>query len=121
MKRVGSRIYGFALGAAIAGGALALGGCGAQRAKVEAEPPAARQEKPELIKLTVTVDGQFAIDGERVSRDDLQAKLAAIASMHPQPEVHLDSEAGAKYGDFAFAMAAAQRVGLKHFGVIGGT
>ena len=125
MKRVEPSISKFRLGTVIASGVLALGSCSAsatdQRAEGEAEAHIAPHERSEPTSLFVTADGQFELDGENVPRDDLQARLAAIAVMHPQPQLQFSNDAGARYGDVAFAMTAAQRVGLKRLGIIGGT
>ena len=100
---------------------LALGH-GAVSAQDTGGPAASRlKASPLTITVTVKADGVFLMDGMMVSRDGLQAQLAVIAAMQPQPEVHISSDPGAGYGDVAFAMAATQRAGIRRLGVIGGT
>lgn len=61
------------------------------------------------------------IDGEVVSQSDLSSRLAAIASMQPQPQVEIRGDASLKFGEVAFVIAAVQRAGLRRVGIIGGT
>lgn len=105
----------------VAAGLLALGHTPVFAQDVDA--PAASRLKPANLTVNVTVkaDGSILIDGMVVSRDGLQAQLAAIASVQPQPEVHISSDVVARYGDVAFVMAAVQRAGIRRLGVIGGT
>lgn len=76
---------------------------------------------PSAITLRALADGTIALDGVTVSREDLPQRLAEIAAMNPQPQVLIEPEIGAPYGELANAMAALQRAGLVRMGVIGGT
>lgn len=76
---------------------------------------------PQAITITVKEDGTIVMDGEVVTREELQVRLNAIAARDPQPEIHIASEGMAKYGVIAHVMAAVQRAGLARMGVIGGT
>ncbi len=84
-------------------------------------PVVAQPEAPSSVAVRILGDGTIAINDAAVSRDDLHGQLAILAAMNPQPEVHIEPEAGAPYGAVADAMAALQRAGLRRWGVIGGT
>ena len=73
------------------------------------------------VSVRILGDGTIMIKDAPVSRDELDAQLAKLAAMDPQPEVHVEPELGAPYGNIDHVMAALQRAGLKRMGVIGGT
>jgi|JI10StandDraft_1071094.scaffolds.fasta_scaffold914951_2 biopolymer transport protein ExbD len=78
--------------------------------------------EPTPIMVQVNPDGGILFDGTAISREDLEVRFGAIASMEPQPQVMLAPDAGARFEDVAFVMTAAQRTGVvRKFGVIGGT
>ena len=77
-----------------------------------------QQAKPETIRLSVNVQGQYFWNEQQVSEQDLGKRLQAEAARTPQPELHIRGDKDARYEFVAQAMAAAQRAGLHKIGFI---
>ena len=78
------------------------------------------QVKPEAVRLTVQVDGSYALGNEKIADDQLAARLEAEAKKQPQPELHIRGDRDVRYERVAQALAAAQQAGLKKIGFITG-
>lgn len=91
------------------------------KARMRVARPPAPAVTPKPVNITVKEGGVLLIDGEVVSQSDLSSRLAAIASMQPQPQVEIRGDASLKFGEVAFVIAAVQRAGLRRVGIIGGT
>lgn len=76
---------------------------------------------PEPIRIVVDFDGRLEWNGVEVSRAELDQRLAIEAQRAIQPEIHIEPNRIAKYGDVAHVMAAAQRNKLTRMGIVGGT
>jgi biopolymer transport protein ExbD len=77
-------------------------------------------EKPIVITIDVDFDGTVYWNGEVVAdKAALEAKLMQAAAEPVQPEVHLRPNKLAEYKDVAAVMAAAQRLGVVKFGLVG--
>lgn len=75
---------------------------------------------PTVVELVIDFDGTLIWNGEYLQdRDALKANLATIAVQTPQPELHLRPHKLSKYDHLAVAMAMAQKLGVKHMGVVG--
>jgi len=75
---------------------------------------------PQVVRIDVDFDGTVLWNGEKVpTRQLLERKLAAVAAEPSQPEVHLRPDRLADYASVAAVMAAAQRLGVTKFGLIG--
>ena len=81
-----------------------------------APPP----KPPEIIRIDVDFDGTMGWNGEIVpDRGSLEAKLASVAAMADQPEVHLRPNKLVTYKYVAMIMASAQRLGVTKIGIVG--
>jgi biopolymer transport protein ExbD len=81
-----------------------------------APPP----KPPEIIRIDVDFDGTIGWNGEIVpDRGQLEAKLAAVAALADQPEVHLRPNKLVTYKFVAMIMASAQRLGVTKIGIVG--
>ena len=81
-----------------------------------APPP----KPPEIIRIDVDFDGTMGWNGEIVpDRSSLEAKLASVAAMADQPEVHLRPNKLVTYKYVAMIMASAQRLGVTKIGIVG--
>ncbi|MCA3219698.1 MAG: biopolymer transporter ExbD [Burkholderiales bacterium] len=77
-------------------------------------------EKPIVVTIDVDFDGTVYWNGEVVAdKAALEAKLIQAAAEPVQPEVHLRPNKLAEYKDVAAVMAAAQRLGVVKFGLVG--
>ena len=81
-------------------------------------PPPLRP--PEVVRIDVDFDGTILWDGQVVpDRGTLESKLASIAALPDQPEVHLRPNKLVKYQSVAMVMASAQRLHVTKIGIVG--
>ena len=73
--------------------------------------------KPETLRLTVA-DGSYWLGEERITDEQLAARLQAEAAKTPQPDLHIRGDRDVRYERVAQAMAAAQQAGLARIGFI---
>ena len=82
--------------------------------------PPTKKVEPVVIKIDVDASSVINWNGKPVSgRAELEAKLTESAAIQPQPELHIRSNAKAKYEAVALVMASAQRLGLTKLGIVG--
>ncbi|MEY4447421.1 MAG: Biopolymer transport protein ExbD [Pseudomonadota bacterium] len=82
--------------------------------------PPTKKVDPVVIKIEVDANNQIAWNGKALaSREELQSKLQEASQREPQPELHVRSDAKAKYETTMAVMANAQRLGLKKLGIVG--
>jgi biopolymer transport protein ExbD len=80
-------------------------------------PPTA---PPVVVTIDVDFDGTILWDSVIVpDRATLDAKLASVAAMADQPEVHLRPNKLVPYKVVAGVMASAQRLGVTKIGMVG--
>ena len=83
-----------------------------------APPP----KPPEIIRIDVDFDGTIGWNGEVIQpgdRNAIEQKLAAVAALPDQPEVHLRPNKLVVYKHVAMIMATAQRLGVTKIGIVG--
>jgi biopolymer transport protein ExbD len=82
--------------------------------------PSKPTEPPVVVTIDVDFDGTVLWDGAALSgRDELDGKLAAVAAIPNQPEVHLRPHKLVPYKSVAAVMASAQRLGVTKIGMVG--
>ena len=75
---------------------------------------------PEIVRIDVDFDGTIGWNGTIVAdRNELEARLATVAAMADQPEVHLRPNKLVSYKHVAAIMASAQRQGVSKIGMVG--
>jgi biopolymer transport protein ExbD len=83
-------------------------------------PSAAPPKPPEIVRIDIDFDGTIGWNGTIVAdRNELEAKLAGVAAMADQPEVHLRPNKLVTYKHVAMIMAIAQRLGVTKIGIVG--
>ncbi len=87
-------------------------------------PPSQNQPDREPVVHTVMIDfdGTVYWDEEALpNRNAIEPKLAEIAAVPvaDQAEIHIKPNKLVDYGEVAFVMAAAQRLGVKKMGMVG--
>jgi biopolymer transport protein ExbD len=83
-------------------------------------PSAPPPKPPEIVRIDVDFDGTIGWNGTIVSdRQELEAKLATLAAMAEQPEVHLRPNKLVTYKVVAMILASAQRLGVTKIGIVG--
>ena len=83
-----------------------------------APPP----KPPEIVRIDVDFDGTIGWNGEVIQPGDrgaIESRLAAVAAMSDQPEVHLRPNKLVVYKHVAMIMATAQRLGVTKIGIVG--
>jgi biopolymer transport protein ExbD len=79
------------------------------------QPPVAA---PEVIDLTVDVDGTLLWNKVPVDRTTLQGYISQEAAKNPQPEVHITVDRFSKYEIVAQTLADLQRRGMTKIGFV---
>jgi len=75
---------------------------------------------PEIVRIDVDFDGTIGWNGVIVAdRAELENKLAQVAALPDQPEVHLRPNKLVSYKVVAMVMASAQRLGVTKIGLVG--
>jgi len=75
---------------------------------------------PEIVRIDVDFDGTIGWNGTIVAdRAELENKLAMVAALPDQPEVHLRPNKLVSYKVVAMVMASAQRLGVTKIGLVG--
>ena len=81
-----------------------------------AAPPA----PPQIVRIDVDFDGRIGWNGSLVAdRAELESRLAAIAALPDQPELHLRPNKLVSYKVVAMILATAQRLGVTKIGIVG--
>jgi len=78
------------------------------RAATEASAP-----QPQAVRLSVDAQGGFHWNDAAVPDAELMQRLHALSQQVPQPPLHLQGDADARYERVALALAAAQRAGIE--------
>jgi len=79
-------------------------------------------KKVDPVVVHIDIDKQSVIHwngAALASRAELEAHLGEAVRLQPQPEIHIRSDAKAKYEAVAAVMANAQRIGLTKLGIVG--
>ncbi len=83
-------------------------------------PSSPPPKPPEIVRIDVDFDGTIGWNGAIVAdRAELENKLAMVAAMPDQPEVHLRPNKLVSYKVVAMVMASAQRLGVTKIGLVG--
>jgi biopolymer transport protein ExbD len=83
-------------------------------------PPPVADKLPEVVRVEVEMDGTIRWGGQAIAgREDLEARLRAMAALPEQPELHLRPDRYAEYKHVAMVLASAQQLGVTKLGIIG--
>jgi biopolymer transport protein ExbD len=83
-------------------------------------PSSAPPKPPEIVRIDVDFDGTIGWNGTVVpDRAELENRLAQVAALPDQPEVHLRPNKLVSYKVVAMVMASAQRLGVTKIGLVG--
>jgi biopolymer transport protein ExbD len=77
---------------------------------------------PEIVRIDVDFDGTIGWNGEVIQAGDraaIESRLAQLAALPDQPEVHLRPNKLVTYRHVAMIMATAQRLGVTKIGIVG--
>lgn len=76
------------------------------------------QTKPQNILLTVTADGSYFWNDQKIEDADLKSRLASEGARDPQPELHIRGDKAVRYERVAQAMSAAREGGVRKIGFV---
>ena len=83
-------------------------------------PSSPPPKPPEIVRIDVDFDGTIGWNGVIVpDRTELENRLAQVAALPDQPEVHLRPNKLVSYKYVAMFMASAQRLGVTKIGIVG--
>ena len=75
---------------------------------------------PDIVRIDVDFDGSIGWNGVLVAdRADLENRLAQVAALPDQPELHLRPNKLVSYKVVAMVLASAQRLGVTKIGLVG--
>ena len=84
------------------------------------DPGAPPPTPPQIVRIDVDFDGSIGWNGTPVAdRAELESRLAMIAALPEQPELHLRPNKLVPYKVVAMILASAQRLGLTKIGIVG--
>jgi biopolymer transport protein ExbD len=82
--------------------------------------PPPQTKEPVVVTIDIDFDGTVLWNGEALTdRLALENKLAQIAAVPDQPEVHIRPNKLVEYKSVAMVMASAQRLGVTKLGMVG--
>jgi biopolymer transport protein ExbD len=79
--------------------------------------PATQQKPPDQIVLEVLPGGQYAVNKQPVTKDQLGSRLAEIFAPRPEKIIFIKGDSTVKYQDVIRAMDVARGAGVKVIGV----
>ena len=86
--------------------------------KLPPPSPPATQPKPNKSNFPIAPSGPLTWNGEPVSREDANTRLAVAGKQQPQPEIHLRADQAVPYKHVARTLADASRAGLTKVGFV---
>ena len=69
-------------------------------------------QKPEKVEFAIDAQGALYWNGERLTREDAQARFAEAGQKRPQPEIYLRADQSVPYRYVAEMLADASKAGL---------
>ena len=79
---------------------------------------APNEAPPDTITLSLDAEGALYWNDTPLPREMLPARLDAMATQQPQPELHLRADKGTRYEAIAEIMAAARQAGINKLGFV---
>jgi biopolymer transport protein ExbD len=76
------------------------------------------QPKPQNILFSITADGSYYWNEQKIDDAELPARLAAEAAKDPQPELHIRGDKEVRYERVAKAMSKAREAGVRKIGFV---
>ena len=76
------------------------------------------QPKPQNILFSITADGSYYWNDQKIEDADLKSRLASEGARDPQPELHIRGDKAVRYERVAKAMSQAREAGVRKIGFI---
>jgi biopolymer transport protein ExbD len=74
--------------------------------------------KPQNILFSVTADGSYYWNDQKIDEAEFKRRLAVEAAKDPQPELHIRGDKEVRYERIAQAMSAAREAGVRKIGFV---
>lgn len=74
--------------------------------------------KPETIRLQVDASGNYLLDKDKLSKEQLSLRFKTMAQSNPQPVLHIYGDKKVAYDFVATAMSLANSAGLQKVGFV---
>lgn len=78
----------------------------------------ANEVKPKVVTLTIQRDGALMWNDEKLTLEQLELRLQAIAKQAQQPELQIQGDRAVEYEKVIQVMARAQRAGVEKLGFV---
>jgi biopolymer transport protein ExbD len=74
--------------------------------------------KPQNILFSVTADGSYYWNDQKIDDAEFKQRLAVEAAKDPQPELHIRGDKQVRYERVAQALSAAREAGVRKIGFV---
>ena len=81
-------------------------------------PGQAISPKAQTVRLVITAEGVYDLDGSKLSAAQLRDQLIQLAAREPQPSVLIEGDRQARYEWVARALSWAQHSGIRKVGFV---
>ncbi len=87
--------------------------------RVDLPKGAARElaQQPKDFAITITAEGQIAVEGKSVDLDSLKARLTEIGKSDPDTQILIQADSKAYHGRVVEVIEAGKAAGLSKFGI----
>jgi biopolymer transport protein ExbD len=75
-------------------------------------------DKPQTVRVSVDAQGAYFWNDAALSDGELAARLARVAALDPQPELHIRGDRSVRYERVALLMARAQGAGIRRIAFV---
>ncbi len=83
------------------------------RLKLPSAETGRRVEEGEVLRLTISPEGEFRLEGRRIDRVSLKAALSRFRRSHPRALLVIAADRKSYHGDVIHALDAAKAVGFR--------
>jgi biopolymer transport protein ExbD len=79
---------------------------------------AAQITEQKTLTISVNRAGEYFLDDQKISANELEQKLQIAAKNNPKQPIHLRADIDVSYGKVSYILGTAQRFGLSNIGFI---
>lgn len=74
--------------------------------------------KNDRVVISIKKSGQYFLEEEKISDEELFKALETIAKNHPKKQIHIRADIDVKYGRVSKLLATSQRLNLSNIGFV---
>lgn len=79
---------------------------------------AAQITEQKTITISINSQGQYFINDNAISQQDLESELRKVAKENPKQQIHIRADVNVNYGKVSHVLAELQRDGLSNIGFV---